>query len=189
MSYQTLYSMPCRLPCQRYMNVDSMFEASIQMIPVGPPPQPRANPQNPPPAKQSGSKEGFDGGEYEPTVSREGYDYDPTISGESFTENAEVDGEAKCNCGPLNRAYRMESCGYNQSPTWDAQRMFRPPAVPSGSNVINEGYEPESNGGTESQCGCGPKNRPYRIESCGYNQSPTWTDQATFRDVYQDRPF
>jgi len=111
----------------------------------------------------------------------------PTVSGESYAENAEVDGDAKCNCAPLNRAYRMESCGYNQSPTWDAQRMFRPPAVPSGS-VVTEGYEPE-NAGEMAQCGCGPKNRPYRMESCGYNQSPTWSDQATFRDVYQNRPF
>jgi hypothetical protein len=187
MSYQTLYSMPCRLPCQRYMNVDSMYEASIQLIPVPLQPAPR----QPPPPK---SKEGFDGGEYEPTVSREGYDYDPTVSGESYAENAEIDAEAKCNCGPMNRGYRMESCGYNQSPTWDAQRMFRPPAVPSGSNVVTEGYEAEPNGNgnndsSGSQCGCGPKNRPYRIETCGYNQSPTWSDQATFRDVYQNRPF
>lgn len=180
MSYQTLYSMPCRLPCQRYMNVDSMFEASIQLVPVN-----RASP--PAPVEK---KEAFDGGEYEPSVSREGYEYEPTTSGESYVEDVERDGEAKCDCAPLNRAYRMASCGYNQSPTWDAQQMFRPPAVPSGSSMVTEGFEPEpANGGGAADCGCGPKNRGYRMESCGYNQSPTWSDQATFRDVYQDRPF
>ena len=177
--------MPCRLPCQRYMNVDSRFEAA-------------------------GEPENFDGGEYEPTVSREGYqrrvlrpppppmvrrvrrpmriesyEYDPTVSNETYSDM--VDSEAKCGCEPMNRPYRMESCGYNQSPTWDSHRAFQdagvmmPPSVPSA-----EGFDQANNGGS---CGCESKNLSYRGDQCEYNQSPTWGDQASFRNTLQDRPF
>lgn len=207
--YQTLYSMPCRLPCQRYIDGDKIFEASVQSVP----------------------KESFDGGEYEPSISREsytydeGYEYEPTISGENYTrvsmsrvrpsgppsttnygeysktvggfqrpeqkvERYELDQAeegAKCNCGPMNRPYRMQSCGYNQSPTWDYHRSFDNSVTLTTPTltrpILNETFE---NG---SECGCGPKNPPYRMESCGYNQSPTWADQAQFRNTLQNRPF
>lgn len=195
MSYQTLYSMPCRLPCQRYMNVNSMFEGAVQFIPV--------------PVMAPKTKEKFDGGEYEPTVSREGFDggeYEPTVSREGFEMGemyADIDSEAKCNCGPMNRPYRMESCGYNQSPTWEAHRAFSGP-VQNGTMVPSmERYtaprqmaveQPPRNitelpAEEQPACGCGPANPPYRMEQCGYNQSHTWTDQASFRDTIQNRPF
>ena len=158
MSYQTLYSMPCRLPCQRYMNVNSVFEAS-------------ANP----------SKESFDGGEYEPTISRESYEYEPTVSGEMYTDIP--DSETKCDCAPRNRPYRMESCGYNQSPTWDYHRSFNGGVARSATM---EGFEMQAD---SANCGCAPSQPPYRMEKCGYNQSPTWTNQASFRQTLQDRPF
>ena len=210
MSYQTLYSMPCRLPCQRYMNVNSMFEGAVQFVPV-PVMVPVAAANAP--AKAS-TKEKFDGGEYEPTVSREGFDggeYEPTVSREGFEMGesyADVDSEAKCNCSPMNRPYRMESCGYNQSPTWEAHRAFSGP-VQNGSMIPSmERYTaprqmaaersrplpgitqlPEESPEQQPDCGCGPANPPYRMEKCGYNQSRTWTDQASFRDTVQNRPF
>lgn len=158
MSYQTLYSMPCRLPCQRYLNFDSFFEGSANV-------------------KQ---QESFDGGQYEPSVSREAYEYEPTVAGEMYTESTEH--EANCECGPRNRPYRMEQCGYNQSPTWDARRAFSGGVVPSSTM---EGFEQEG----QADCGCAPKHPPYRMEKCGYNQSPTWSDQAQFRAAQQNRPF
>lgn len=154
MSYQTLYSMPCRQPCQRYLNFDSFFEASVP-------------------------KESFDGGEYEPTVSRESYEYEPTVAGEMYTDVAESD--AKCDCAPKNRPYRMESCGYNQSPTWDSHRAFNGGGVVPSATM--EAYD------EGADCGCAPKQPPYRMEKCGYNQSPTWGDQAQFRATQQNQPF
>jgi hypothetical protein len=192
MSYQTLYSMPCRLPCQRYMNVDTLFEGAIQLVPV---PVYVNGPAAGRATGATGSRESFDGGEYEPSVSREGYEYEPTVSGESYTD---VGNGANCHCGPMNRPYRMEQCGYNQSPSWDARQAFRGP-VQGPAPMINESYMnprqmmmasttgPEGNGNPD--CGCGPTNPPYRMEQCGYNLSPTWSDQATFRDVQQNRPF
>lgn len=195
MSYQTLYSMPCRLPCQRYMNVDTLFEGAVQLVPVpvyvnGPAPVAAPVATGP-----TGSREAFDGGEYEPSVSREGYEYEPTVSGESYTD---VGNGAHCNCGRMNRPYRMEQCGYNQSPTWDTRQAFTGPVQGPVAPMTTEPYTsprqmmmnptgPEGN----ADCGCGgPVNTPpYRMEQCGYNQSATWNDQAAFRDVQQNRPF
>lgn len=199
-SYQTLYSMPCRLPCQRYIDGDTLFEAKTKV--------------------QSLPKEAFDGGEYEPTISRESYvynnesyEYDPTVSGETYkpinistggssnygtylkeggkstgptitskkgaVEKYEGEEGAQCDCGPMNRNYRMESCGYNQSPTWDYHRSFNNSMARAPTETFENGAE----------CGCAPKNPPYRMETCGYNQSPTWTDQSQFRNTLQNRPF
>lgn len=105
----------------------------------------------------------------------ESYEYDPTVSSEMYTNGN--DPEAKCNCGPMNRAYRMESCGYNQSPTWDSHRAFQNNDQPATVESYN------------GDCGCGTKNRSYRQEQCEYNQSPTWGDQTSFRNTLQDRPF
>lgn len=181
-----------------------MFEGAVQFVPVMVP----VAAANAPSKAKAPTKEKFDGGEYEPTVSREGFDggeYEPTVSREGYEMGesyADVDSEAKCNCSPMNRPYRMESCGYNQSPTWEAQRAFSGP-VQNGSmlpsmerytaprQMTTENTAPPSltQLPEESDCGCGPANPPYRMEKCGYNQSRTWTDQASFRDTVQDRPF
>lgn len=155
MSYRRLYQLPCRLPCQRYASVDTVFEA-----------------------------EQYDDGAYEPTVSRESYEYEPTVSGEGF--QPDVDPEAKCDCGPLHRPYRMQACGYNQSPTTMAQPQATLENYEYEPTVSGEGFSADANDG-EANCECGPRNRPYRMQACGYNQSPTWIDQAQFRDTTQNR--
>lgn len=76
----------------------------------------------------------------------------------------------------------MQSCGYNQSPSWVTQNMFNNLEASSSSNVaysIN-GRSQEQPAG-KPDCSCSIENPPYKIEKCNYNQSPTWKDQAPFR--------
>ena len=52
------------------------------------------------------------------------------------------------------------------------------------TNPLNPLTPPSvSNASTQGDCGCGNKPSNYRMEStCVYNQSPTWEDQASFRE-------
>jgi hypothetical protein len=240
MSYQNLYSMPCRLPCNRYTGYGDLFEAAANNP---------ASPQNPnlipnPVAPKVGSKEGYG---YEPTVEnyqaggpvalklrstdvrkrmniknknknhnmnmcnchcqpnvvvRESYDYDPNVFQESYEYEPNVNREgfqeaADCGCSMSNPPYRMENCGYNQSPSWVTQNMFKEQPAESVAQMIASPQQvrqmarpqavPRQVSAGEPDCGCGKDNPPYRMENCGYNESPTWVDQASFRQNYQNK--
>jgi hypothetical protein len=192
--YSTLNSMPCRKPCNRYTSVDSVYEGAV-------------------PVKLEGygyepTTESFEGA-YEPTIAREGYSYEPTVEGYGngqkivqkkrmnkhintvhscncncapkmmMKERFENNMEGNCGCEPMNKNYRMAECDYNRSPTWNYHRAEMPMLQP-----VREGLEM----GMENACGCAMNNPPYKIPDCGqYNQSPTWMDQASFRENIQNQ--
>jgi len=219
MSYQNLYSMPCRLPCNRYTGYGDLFEAAAG----NPTPIPSKESYGYEPtvenygqpavfqAKKIRKKmknknvnkhvcncqpmvyvhESYD---YDPNVfQQESYEYEPSVNREGFQESAD------CGCGVNNPPYRMENCGYNQSPSWVTQNMFN--QQPAGSNVAQMISSPqqirqmarpqmasrEVPSSAEADCGCAMDNPPYRMENCGYNQSPTWNDQSAFRQNIQNK--
>jgi len=193
--YSTLNSMPCRKPCNRYTSVDSVYEGAVPVNMEGYGYEP--------------TTESFEGA-YEPTIAREGYNYDPTVEGYGngqkivqkkrihsnkhintvqscscncapkmvMKEKFENNMEGNCGCEPMNKNYRMYECDYNRSPTWNYHRAEMP------MQPVQEGMEM----GMENSCGCAMNNPPYKIPDCGqYNQSPTWVNQASFRENIQNQ--
>lgn len=123
------------------------------------------------------SREGYD---YDSRVFNEGYEYEPTISREGYSDNG--NGGSCSKCTKNNPPYRAQSCNYNQSPSSVTQNMFKnvPVDMVNMSYAINGLSRDQSTG--PADCGCSASNPPYQMEGCGYNNSPTWTDQASFRE-------
>lgn len=94
--------------------------------------------------------EGFEGA-YEPTVSREGYGYEPTVEG--YGNKKVVKNKTNIQASNSKRVNTVQAC--------NCQPQFV---------VMREEYQDPSE---SDNCGCAPMNRPYRIEQCGYNASPS----------------
>lgn len=199
--------MPCRLACNRYSSVDSVFEAQGDSNDVFLPPLPTSKPlpRYLNTAKSCDSKENM---EYEPEINVEGFQVDnPGVS------------DVVCKRCLRRHNYRIaDSCNYNQSYSWDTQMLYKnnPPV-----NMVNmvytpapiENYEheytyypsqnpPQANPAPRmpqmpqmpqmsvqksgSSCGCelSDMDQPYIQESQPekYNRSPTWYNQREFRE-------
>lgn len=177
MSYHNLYSMPCRLPCDRYTDPAETVE------PYRHPTQKKMKIKSTQNTKMGCNcqpmvfiKEKY---EYDPRTFNENYDYNPEVFNENYEYEPSISREGfvgpDCDCGSLNKPYRMVECVYNQSPSWVTQNMFD----------VKENY---SDSGSKKSCGCGSKNpSPYLRNKCSYNQSPTWKDQSEFRDKTQNK--
>lgn len=186
--YQKLNAMPCRKPCNRYVNVDDVYEGAVPV---------KIEKYGYEPTTES-----FEGA-YEPSISREGYEYEPTVEGygrprmskkhintvqacncncapkmmmkEKFENRMEG-----CGCEPMNKNYAMYECDYNRSPTWNYHRAEMPmqPQQPQ----VREGFS-----NNMDSCGCSMDYPPYKLPECGeYNHSPTWQNQASFRQNIQN---
>jgi hypothetical protein len=150
MSYQTLYSMPCRLACNRYTSVDSVFEAQGSVEDV-------SQLTSAKPTKAPKRKERM---EYEPEIVSESMGYEPEIVSESMGYEPEIVSEGYnknvlmgrpspesiiCKrCFMNHPPYRIaNSCDYNKSYSWDQQILYKnyPATVLVTPKPCSECYE------------------------------------------------
>ena len=210
--YQNLYSIPCRLPCNRYTDPNDVFEAAA--------PSPQQQHENFQPSRamkrvarqQQAVQPISERYDYDSRTFNESYEYEPTIERETFEET-------DCECSVNNPPYRMQECDYNQSPSWDNRSLPPYGGLPTTNMRSNEAYSnikgmntgaknillpqgvsaPSGTPGsapppipianqvahqTNSQpsCDCSRNNLPYRMEGCGYNQSASLITQNMFNN-------
>jgi hypothetical protein len=148
--------MPCRKPCNRYTNVDDVYEGAV---PVYMETKMESYEYEP-------TVESFEGA-YEPSVSRESYAYEPTV--ESFKKN---NGQMK----QMNQMNQANVRKQNQVNALQKKEKRINTVQACNCHCQPQLYVKESySDPMESEnCGCGPMNRAYRVEHCGYNQSPSW---------------
>lgn len=139
MSYQTLYSMPCRLACNRYTSVDSVFEAQGSVEDV-------SQLTSAKPTKAPKRKERM---EYEPEIVSESMGYEPEIVSEGYNKNVLMGKPSPesiiCKrCFMNHPPYRIaNSCDYNKSYSWDQQILYKnyPATVLVTPKPCSECYE------------------------------------------------
>jgi|688.fasta_scaffold205021_3 hypothetical protein len=154
-AYQTLRSMPCRKPCNRYTNVDDVYEGAVPVYLEN-----RMESYSYEPTVES-----FEGA-YEPSVSRESYEYEPTVESYDKKNNqakkqVNVVHIQKQNQAQMNQQNREKRINTVQACNCQCQPHF----------YVKESYMDPMESNT---CDCGMMHRPYRMHQCGYNQSPSW---------------
>lgn len=163
--YQTLSSMPCRKPFNRYTSVDDVYEGAVPVILEA---RMGSNVER---YEYEPTVESFEGA-YEPSVSRESYEYEPTV--ESFDKKNKNNGQRQNNI-IIQRKQDQKQVNVAQNREKKINTVQACNCQCQPHFYVKEQY---SDPMESDNCDCGPNHRAYRMHQCGYNQSPSWESHS-----------